>query len=118
MAVHYLHLHPQPFELVRSGQKTIESRLFDEKRQAYRIGDTLVFANRGNEQESINAEITNLHRFNSFRELFLSSDTQGKFSTNSLEKLIAGIELYYSNEDQKKYGVVGIEFTIKDTKEF
>lgn len=116
MAIHYLHLHPQPFELIRSGRKTVESRLFDEKRQAYRVGDTLVFANRGNELESIETEITDLHRFDSFRELFLSADTQGKFSTDSLDKLIDEIELYYSTEDQEKDGVLGIEFVIKDIK--
>ena len=116
MAIHHLHLHPGPFELIRSGQKTVESRLFDEKRQTYRIGDTLVFANRGNELELIKTQIISLHRFNSFRELFLSSKTRGKFSTNSFDELIAGIELYYSAEDQEKYGVVGIEFVIKNTK--
>lgn len=114
MATHYLHLHPRPFALIRSGRKTVECRLFDDKRQSYSIGDTLVFTNRGNELESVKAEITKLHRFHSFRELFLSPDTEGKFGGNSLDELMAEIEQYYSSEDQKKYGVVGIEFIAKN----
>ena len=113
MATYYLHLHPQPFELIRSGKKTIESRLFDEKRKQYVVGDTLVFVNRADETKIIETQIIHIHKEPSFRKLFLNANTKGKFSTNSLDELINGIELYYSREDQEKYGVVGIEFTVK-----
>ena len=43
---HHLHLHPEPFSLIKSGRKIIESRLNDEKRQTFKIGDTLIFTNR------------------------------------------------------------------------
>jgi ASC-1-like (ASCH) protein len=112
MATYQIHLHPQPFELIRSGQKTIESRLFDEKRKKYAVGDTLIFVNRANETETIKTKIIHLYSEPSFRELFLNADTKGKFSTDSLDKLLDGIGLYYSKEDQEKYGVVGIEFTL------
>jgi ASC-1-like (ASCH) protein len=116
MATHHLHLHPKPFEFVRSGQKTIESRLLDEKRQAYGIGDTLIFTNRANESELIETKITHLHKGVSFRELFMSPGTQGKFSTDSLDELLDDVGLYYSKKDQEKYGVVGIEFIVNDKK--
>lgn len=112
MTTHHLHLHPKPFEYIRSGKKTIESRLFDEKRRSYAIGDKLVFINRANENESIESTIVNLHKENSFHDLFINKNTVGKFSTTSLQDLLDGIELYYSREDQEKFGVVGIEFTI------
>jgi ASC-1-like (ASCH) protein len=116
MSTHHLHLHPSPFEFIRSGQKTIESRLLDKKRQSYNIGDILIFTNRANESELIETKIINLHRNASFRDLFLSPNTQGKFSTDSLDELLSGIGLYYSKEDQEKYGVVGIEFIVNDIK--
>lgn len=116
MATHYLHLHPKPFEYVFSGQNTIESRLLDEKRQSYHVGDALIFTNRANGSELIETKITQLHKSVSFRDLFLAPEIRGKFSTDSLEDLLDGVGLYYSEEDQKKYGVVGIEFIINDTK--
>ena len=38
-------LNPAPFEMIKSGQKTIELRLYDEKRQLVNIGDEIVFTN-------------------------------------------------------------------------
>ena len=114
MSTHYLHLHPEPFDHIRSGIKTVESRLFDEKRSKYEIGDVLVFTNRGNEKESIKTTIIALHRELSFRDLFLNDKTKAKFSTVSLDELLRGIELYYSREDQVRCGVVGIEFVVND----
>lgn len=114
MTTHQLHLHPEPFEHIRSGIKTVESRLFDEKRSTYEIGDVLVFTNRGNEKESIETTIIALHKESSFRALFLNDKTKAKFSTESVDELLRGIELYYSKDDQEKYGVVGIEFVVND----
>ncbi len=31
MSIHFMHLQPAPFGLIRSGRKTIELRLYDEK---------------------------------------------------------------------------------------
>ena len=42
---HYMNLNPEPFEMIRSGEKTIELRLNDEKRKAIGVGDTKVFSN-------------------------------------------------------------------------
>ncbi len=41
---HSMKLLPAPFEKIESGQKTIEIRLFDEKRQELQIGDTIEFS--------------------------------------------------------------------------
>ena len=39
---HYINLNPEPFEMIRSGKKTIELRLNDEKRKTISVGDTIV----------------------------------------------------------------------------
>lgn len=110
MTNHHLHLHPEPFELIRSGNKTVESRLFDDKRRAYRIGDELIFTNRAS-GETISTTVIKLHRASSFSELFLNEEASRKFGSDSLDKLLENIEIYYSKDDQQKYGVLGIEFT-------
>ena len=38
---HTMQLNPVPFAMIKSGQKTIELCLYDEKRQKIAIGDTI-----------------------------------------------------------------------------
>jgi ASC-1-like (ASCH) protein len=40
-----MNLTPSPFKMIREGRKTIELRLYDEKRKAISIGDTITFCN-------------------------------------------------------------------------
>ena len=42
---HYMNLASLPFEQIVSGAKTIQLRLYDEKRQAVSEGDTIIFTN-------------------------------------------------------------------------
>lgn len=112
MTNHQLHLHSEPFEYIQSSKKTIESRLYDEKRRLYRVGDTLVFINRANSQH-INATITRLFTERTFHDLFNNKHTNGKFSTDDVDILLDGIEKYYSKDDQDKYSVLGIEFKVE-----
>ena len=42
---HSMQLQPSPFKMIRDGTKTIELRLFEEKRKIIRIGDTISFTN-------------------------------------------------------------------------
>lgn len=112
MTVHHLHLHPEPFALIASGNKRVEARLLDEKRRGYRVGDYLLCVNRGDNDQQIEVMITDLHPANSFYDLFTNPHLKGKFSTTSVDELVAGVMQYYSPEDEKKYGVVGIEFRL------
>ena len=48
MNIHQLQLATVPFDAITSGVKTIESRLYDEKRQTIQLGDTIIFTNREN----------------------------------------------------------------------
>ena len=43
--VHKMTLWNDPFDLIKSGMKTVEMRLNDEKRQSINVGDTLSFTN-------------------------------------------------------------------------
>ena len=40
---HYMKLKSHPFYMIRSGQKTFELRLYDEKRQKLRVNDEIEF---------------------------------------------------------------------------
>ena len=108
---HKLNLHKTPFDLIKSWNKTIESRLFDEKRQKIKIWDELIFVSREN-WSIIKTEVFKLYEAESFLELSKIIDLE-KTWTNTVEKFLKSLEIYYSKEKQKKFWVVGIEFTIK-----
>ncbi|MGN0477764.1 MAG: ASCH domain-containing protein [Ruminococcus sp.] len=111
---HNMKLNPEPFNMISSGQKTIELRLNDEKRQLINVGDKIVFTNTADSEQKITAVVVDLHKFNSFEELY---DTLPLLKCGYTEKDIIkanpkDMELYYSKEQQKKYGVLGIEIRI------
>lgn len=109
-AVHNMELNPAPYAMIKSRQKTIELRLFDEKRQKIKAGDTIVFTNT-NTGETQTVTVVKLHRFNNFEELYKSLPLlQCGYTTENVDKARpSDMEQYYSVEEQKNYGVVGIE---------
>ncbi len=110
---HYMKLKPFPFEMIKSGNKTIELRLFDEKRQKIKVGDYIEFTNIQT-GDVITAEVLALHRFDSFKELYenLPLTRCGYTEDNVGNAHYSDMNEYYSEIDQKKYGVVGIELSL------
>ena len=111
---HYMKLNPKPFSMIAEGRKTIELRLYDEKRQGISLGDTIVFKNNENENEVISCTVKGLHIFPRFDLLYksLPLDKCG-YLPEEIEAASPGdMELYYPEDEQKKYGVVGIELEL------
>lgn len=46
--LHKMKLQEDPFERIKNGTKTVEFRLYDEKRQTIQIGDEIEFSNYQN----------------------------------------------------------------------
>ena len=106
--IHKMNLQDIPFKLIDDGTKTIEMRLYDEKRRLINKGDIIEF-NNDNTDVIINTEVVDLHIYSSFFELYNAFD---KISLGYREEENANprdMEQYYSKEKIKKYGVVGIE---------
>ena len=111
---HRMRLAPRPYRMIEDGQKTIELRLYDEKRRRVRPGDIIRFENTLDETEVMRAEVKKLHAFPSFRELYAALPlTQcGYTQENAAAASPADMDAYYSPEEQKKYGAVGIEIAL------
>ena len=113
---HNMQLQPVPFEMIRNGTKTIELRLYDEKRRKIQIGDTIVFVHAGNRAETLRVNVIDLFVFDSFAKLYDALPllecgyTKDDIDTASPEDM----DLYYSREEQQKYGVVGIKIRKED----
>lgn len=110
---HKMNLNPEPFKMICSGQKTIELRLNDEKRQKIKVGDSIEFT-QTETGEKLTAEVIAIHRFDSFAELYQKLPllkcgyTKADIETAKPEDM----DLYYTPEQQAKYGVLGIEIKI------
>lgn len=107
---HYMKLNPEPFLKIACGYKTIELRLNDEKRQAVRVGDRIVFEITDGSGQTLETEVTALHHFADFAELYeaLPLDRCGYLPEELESASPADMEAYYSLEKQEKYGVLGI----------
>jgi ASC-1-like (ASCH) protein len=110
MKEHAIHLNSKPFNRINSGIKTIESRLNDVKRKSFQIGDNLTFINRKN-GDRVTSTISALHHFPTFSQLFASLPSE-KFGESDSAILMTEIEQFYSETEQKEFGVIGIEFIL------
>lgn len=111
---HDLQLAAQPFDLIASGQKTIELRLWDEKRQKITVGDDLVFHLVDHPEQTLVTKVRALHRFDSFAQLYAQLDLLacGYTASNIASASPEDMARYYSEEQQAHYGVVGIELEV------
>lgn len=108
---HIMKLNDAPFETVKNGSKTIELRLYDEKRRKIKTGDTICFKAKAG---IVTAKVKALYLFKSFEELYAELPLDkcgyapGELATASPDDML----LYYSKEQIKKYGVIGIEIEV------
>ena len=106
-----MNLAKEPYQKIVSGAKTIEMRLNDEKRQAVKVGDMITLKY---DVHSIKVRVKALYKFDSFAELYAKLDlvkcgySVEELATADPRDMLA----YYTEEQQKRYGALGIEFEI------
>ena len=108
MKKHKMKVKEPYFSLLRDGKKTIELRLFDEKRRKINVGDEITFVCFENEERFFISKVVRLYKANSFNELCSQFDCLKAGFVNK-EELICVLSEFYSAEMQEKNGVVGIE---------
>lgn len=111
MNIHHLQLATIPFDAIVSGKKVIESRLYDEKRQLIQLGDAIEFTNREAPDQKVSVKVIGLLRYETFHDLFVHNNP-AKFGGESVEWLENQINEFYSIEEQRENGVIGIEFEL------
>ena len=108
-----MRLQAEPFFMIQSGQKTIELRLFDEKRRTIAVGDEILFSHVET-GDIIRCRVTALHPFPSFSVLYRELPLLACGYTEQTVKDASpeDMERYYSREEQARYGVLGIEIKV------
>lgn len=120
--IHYMNLVPSAFKKIAGGSKTIELRLNDEKRQRINVEDTVVF-NCSATKDIIAAQVSGLHKFSDFEELYKALPLEKcGYTVAELDTAhYTDMEQYYTKEQIEKYGALGIELynvsSICDIKE-
>ncbi|MDE7379897.1 MAG: DUF4279 domain-containing protein [Clostridia bacterium] len=119
---HVMHLSGEMFKAVKDGTKTVEIRLFDDKRKLVDIGDYIEFCNCENEDERVKKRVADLVIEPTFEELFSHDVYKGnkqwvealRFTPKSLgaeenadlDLLVEGMYKLYSKEQEEKHGVM------------
>lgn len=109
---HFMKLKPDPFLAIAMDKKQIELRVNDEKRRRIREGDQIVFTRIPKGDYAIFVEVTKLHVFPSFKELYDKLDLKmcGYTDEEISTATPSDMDQYYTPEEQARFGVVGIEF--------
>lgn len=68
--IHEMRLDPDIFEEIKDGNKTIEYRLYDEKRRKIKVGDKIEFKKRPDFKEVILVDVLEIYTEKTFENLF------------------------------------------------
>ena len=116
--LHQMKLQPNPFRKIKSGSKTIELRLNDEKRQQVQVGDFIEFTMLDDTAQKLTVRVTAVHHFNSFAELYAALPKEKLGYTPDETPDPDHMDAYYPREKQEEYGVLGIELRLTDLQKF
>lgn len=109
--LHKMKLKESPFERIKNGTKTVEFRLYDEKRKQINIGDKIEFSKLPDLQEKLVVEVLDLYHENTFKELFEKLNTKNS-DKEEIERKVESMYSIYSPKQEKEYSVLGIKIKI------
>ena len=106
--LHKMKLNEEPFNRMKNGTKTIEFRLYDEKRQQIKVGDQIEFSKLPDLQENLLVDVVELYKEDTFENLFRKLYTGEEEITRKIKAMYE----IYSPEKEQKYGILGIRIKI------
>ena len=109
MITHNMRIKQPYFDMIRSGEKTFELRLYDNKRAKIKPGDRIIFSHtykNGITSEFL-TEVVGLVRAKNFDDLF-KIISFAKCGFNSVKQAITIMEQFYPEDAQREFGIVAI----------
>lgn len=109
MITHNMRIKQPYFDMIRSGEKIFELRLYDDKRSKIKPGDRIIFSHtdKNSITTEFSTEVLGLVRARNFDDLFAIISFV-KCGFNSLKQAITTMEQFYPEDAQRKFGVVAI----------
>ena len=108
---HEMNLNDEQFKKIKEGTKTVELRLYDVKRKALNVGDTIEFNNRAT-NEKIDVLVIGLKTYPNFEELYKNYEGISMGYEKDDIKNPEDMYKYYSKDEIKKYGTLAIEMKL------
>ncbi|BDG46551.1 MULTISPECIES: ASCH domain-containing protein [Parageobacillus] len=68
--IHQMGLYERPFRSIQSGKKTVEVRLYDEKRRGIQVGDIIEFVKVPDEKETVKIKVMALQPYETFADMY------------------------------------------------
>ena len=113
MKIHNMKLMTKYFDYIKFGSKRIELRLNDEKRKNIKIGDEIIFEEVAENPRHLKTKVIDLYYENNFKNLIEKYNIELFADKNTTkEDLIKLLNDIYSQEEQEKYGIVGIRIEL------
>lgn len=105
--IHQMSLNENMFDLVKSGKKTIEGRIYDNKRSIIKIGDFINFK-KNNSDETVMVQVLKITKHGDFEKSLRSGKLKNMLP--GFRTVKEGIEYYYKfpnyEKKSKELGVV------------
>ena len=106
--MHYMSVKQRYFRLLKDGKKSVELRLFDEKRQKIKMGDFILFSNADDMKENFQAKVVDLTWAKDFDTL-LNKVNLAETGFQTKNELLTTLDEFYPETKQEKFGVLGIK---------
>lgn len=112
---HDMNLYDDPFEAIRSKEKLVEIRLWDEKRQQLKVNDTITFEKTSDPLETLTVRVIALDFFPTFKQMYetLPAQVLGAHG-QTVDQMIQDTYEIYSPEQEKQWGTVAIHIELID----
>ena len=106
--LHEMRLDDYWLNLMALGMKTIEVRLWDEKRRKLRRGDYVLFRGRKS-NKMLFVKILDLKKYGDIKELLELENVENITPGFTIDEAVNIYSTYYSKQEMKEFGLVAIE---------
>lgn len=110
--IHEMKLNDKAFNNIKSGIKKFELRLYDDRRKNINLGDTIIFHNLNNLDDTISVNVLALLRYPTFADFFKDIDYRFCGTANSLESKLERVHTFYTPEQEKEHGILAIKIKL------
>ena len=108
---HSMHIDKIYFDKIKLGEKNVELRLNDEKRQKISVGDCIKFS--CDSGETMKTKVIDLYVSESFEKMFRDfPKALSGFEKNTPQYVSEEMQKYYSHDQIRKFGALGIKIKL------
>lgn len=102
-----------PFNSIKSERKTVEVRLYDNKRRKLKLGDMIKFTKIPDSSETITVEVIGLSKYPTFKKMYESIPAHDLDAVGgSIDEMVERTYQLYSPDREREWGTVAISIKL------